>query len=332
MSNEGIATFWRWWPDARPRIEAAITGKGFEPDLVEEIGTHVAALGGDLDWELAPGGRARHAFCVSAKGDPEGRLLAEIWRRGAPAPDDTWEFHPARQGSGARAGMTLEIDGHEVALGDFVVAFEVDDARERIDAAYFHPAFPDMPENLRATVTFLMVDGAFGEDGVERWLGVIEPVDAAPDGARPIAELDAAVANLAREATGEKFAVLQGEDDGGAPVFVTINQALKRVDHLLACMHVAIDLALLAPDEHGLPGNEEAEQLDAIEDALGDALGATAVYYGRETRRGRRILHWFAPEDGPAAGIIERWCAANSDRSPTATWKRDPRWEVQHRF
>jgi hypothetical protein len=332
MNIDGIDAFWAWWPSARGRIEAAIGGGGFDDELVGDINARVNAIEADLDWELSPGRTAQHAFCISAKGDPEGRLVAEIWRQHAPPVDATWEYHPARLGGPLRAGMTLEIEGFAVELADFVAAFEVDDGRERIDATYFHPEFPNMAENLRGTVTFLMLDGAFGEDGVERWLGSIETAEAAPEGAVPIAELQAAVDELATTATGEKFAVLRGEDDGGAPVFITINHALKRVDHLLACMHVAIDLAILEPTEQGLTTNAEAEVLNALEDELVAALAGSAHYYGRETRRGRRVLHLFAPEDGPAGALIDRWSAAHPDRDITATWRRDPSWEVQRRF
>ncbi|MEO8704011.1 MAG: DUF695 domain-containing protein [Kofleriaceae bacterium] len=332
MNIDGIDAFWAWWPSARGKIEAAIGGNGFDDALVADINEHVSAIEADLDWELSPGRTAQHAFCMSAKGDPEGRLVAEIWRHKGPAVDATWEYHAARLGGPVRAGMTLEIDDLAVELADFVVAFEVDAGRERVDATYFHPEFPKMAENLRATVTFLMLDGAFGEDGVERWLGNIEVADDPPDGARPIMELQAAVEKLAAEATGEKFAVLRGEDDGGAPVFITVNQALKRVDHLLACMHVAIDLAILEPTEQGLTSNAEADVLNTLEDELVTALAGSAHYYGRETRRGRRVLHLFAPEDGPAASVIQRWSTGHVDRDIQTTWARDPSWEVQRRF
>jgi hypothetical protein len=331
MNSDGITAFWAWWPNGRIKIEAAISS-GFDDALVAEINERVSAIEADLDWELSPGTVAQHAFCMSAKGDPEGRLVAEIWRQRGPAADATWEYHAARQGGPVRAGMKLQIQDFEVELSELVAAFVVDDARERVDATYFHPDFPRMDEDLRNTVMFLTLDGAFGEDGVERWLGSIEAATELPEGARPIAELQDAVAELARNATGEQFAVLRGEDDGGAPIFVTINQALKRVDHLMACMHVAIDLAILEPNEHGLTGNDEAERLNSIEDELASALGRTAVYYGRETRRGRRILHWFAPEDGPAGSTIDRWATAHGERDVSVTWKRDPSWEVQRRF
>jgi hypothetical protein len=329
--TDGIDAFWKWWPAARPRIEAAINGGGFDEALVEEIASRVKAIDEELDWELSPGRTSTHAFCISGKADPQKRLLTEMWRVRGPGADETWEFHGARLGGPVRAGMTLEIGGFEIDLSDFVAVWEVDDARERIDASYFHPAFPGMEEDLRGTVTFLMLDGALGEDGVERWLGSIDVAEEPLEDARPIAELQEAVDELAGVATGEKFAILKGQDDGGSPIFVTINQALKRIEHLLCVMHAAIDLAIQDPDENGLPSNEEAERLNAIEDELSESLSGIAAYFGRETRRGRRILHWFTPEDG-AAGKVEAWAARYPGRDIQATWTRDPAWEAQRRF
>lgn len=330
--TDGIDAFWAWWPGARSRIEAAIDGGGFDDALVEDIAAHVKAIDEDLDWELAPGGTSRHAFCLSGRADPEKRLLTEVWRVRGPAPDETWEYHPARRGGPVRAGMTLQIAGHDVDLSEFVAAWEVDANRERIDAVYFHPAFAAIDDdNLRGTITFLMLDGAFGEDGVERWLGSIESAAAPPADARPIAELQEAVAALAGVATGEKYALLRGEDDGGSPIVVTINQALKRIDHLLCVVHAAIDVAILEPDDRGLPSNAEAEQLNALEDELGAQLAGAGAYFGRETRRGRRVLHWFTPEDG-ARGKVDAWAARHPERDVRTTWTRDPAWAAQRRF
>ena len=58
---------------------------------------------------------------------------------------------------------------------------------------------------MRTTATFLALDGALGEDGVERWMGSVEAAADAPAGARPIAELRAATDALAKAATGEKL-------------------------------------------------------------------------------------------------------------------------------
>jgi len=328
---EGIAEFWAWWPGTRGRIQTAIEGGGFDNALVEEVAGRVAAINPELDWELSPGAKARHAFCLSGKGNPELRRITEQWLRAAPAIDQTWEYHPARRGSAQIKGARLKIGGFDIVLDDFVTAFAVDEGREVVNVRCFHPTFADMSDELRGTATFLMLDDALGEDGVERWLGGIDGVAAAPDGARPIAELRAAIDVLARSATGERFAVMRGNDAEGRPLFVTLNTALKRIDHLACDNHVVIDMAILNPDNNGLTTSDEAKDLDAIEDEL-QPLFTDAVYFGRETRAGRRVLHFFAPGDSPAKQRVAAWASAHGARDVRVDWRADPRWEARARF
>ena len=328
---EGIAEFWTWWPAARGRIQAAIEGGGYDDALVDDISARVAAINPELDWELAPGSKARHAFCLSGKGDPELRRLTEQWLRSAPAIDQTWEYHPARRGNAELDDVNLEMAGFEVALNDFVAAFEVDEGREVMNVRCFHPEFARISEERRGAATALMLDGVVGEDGVERWLGNIDSAATAPDGARPIAELRAAIDVLARSATGERFAVMRGNDAEGRPRFVTLNTALKRIDHLACDHHVVIDMAILNPDTNGLATSDEAKDLDAIEDEL-QPLVSDAVYFGRETRAGRRVLHFFAPGDSPARERLAAWASAHDARDVRIDWRADPRWEARARF
>ena len=328
-SEDGIREFWRWWQSARERIVRAIeVERKFGDDLVEDISRHVDAIG-ELDWELAPGKAATHAFCLSPKGSPELRLITELWRHLGPKPDDTWEYYASRQPSEI---MQIVFGGVPLDRSALVVAFEVDRDRERVDARYYHPEFDQLAEKARPLALYVLLDNAFGEDGVERWLGHIEAVATSPDGGRPFDVFAAAVAELQRTASGERFAILRGQTDTGAPVFVTINQALKRIDHLLCTMHVAIDLAILDQNEHGLTTSAEAERLNGIEDELAGELRSAAAYFGRETRPGHRILHWYAPEDGPAQSIIERWAGRHAEREPRIAWLRDPTWELVKRF
>jgi hypothetical protein len=329
--GEGIAAFWAWWPGARGRIQAAIEGGGFDDALVTEIAEHVTPIGGELDWELAPGAKARHAFCLSGKGNPELRRITEQWLRAAPPSDQAWEYHPARRGSAELDDARLEIEGFDLSLRDFVAAFTADDGREVIDVRCFHPAFPRMSEDLRATAAFLMLDDALGEDGVERWLGEVEDVAVAPEGAQPIVALRAAIEALAKTATGERFAVMRGSDPEGRPLFITLNTALKRIDHLACDHHVAIDLAILTPDANGLSTSDEAKDLDALEDELQPLL-SDAVYFGRETRAGRRVLHFFAPGVSPARQRVAAWAAAHGARDVRIDWRPDPRWDARARF
>ena len=326
----GIRDFWSWWTGAQHRVFHAIeAGESLSNELIAEISLHVEAIGDlHLDWELAPGKTSRHAFCLSPKGDPEARLVTELWRHNGPEPDANWEYFAARQ---AAKGSGLAMYGVKIDRNELMVSYEVDEGCERIHADYFHPAFAKLDDDERLTALYLLLDALLGEDGVERWLGRIRGVTALRDGV-PFARFEAALAELERTGTGERFAILKGETDTGAPLIVTCNRALKRIDHIMYTMHVSVDLAILDQNAEGLTTPDDAAELDRLEDELYEALAGVTVYFGRETVPGHRSIHWYAPEDSAAQAIIDRWSARHPERRPRVEWIRDPRWTFVDKY
>jgi hypothetical protein len=332
MTDPAIEAFWRWWPEAGPRLGAAIESRKLDEGLVAEITAKVQAVHPKLTWELGPGGTAQHAFCLSSGGDPELRRLTERWRRAAPAPDATWEFHPAKPGAPGLSDARLQIAEHTLPLGEMRFTVAVDPNRELMHVTSFHPAFAAMPEEMRGMTTFITLDRILGEDTVQRWLGGIRTsVEPLEDGA-PFAALIQAVGLLSRDATGERFTVLRGQAPDGRPMFATINLALKRIDHLACDTHVAVDVALLDPTPDGMPNDDEAEALSDVEDELEEMITGDAVYFGRETVHGRRTLHWFVAPDHPIRPALEAWATRHADRDVHLTWAPDPRWTTADRF
>jgi hypothetical protein len=332
---EAILAFWRFW--ATIEVELAESFKGPLPDrFVDGMTSHVAAIDERLEWEFGPGKQARHHLCLSAKGDPEVRILAERWRRSAPSKgavgnvNGAWEFYASRQPSSA-AHLTLEIADQQVAFADLRFGVTLDETREVLDLEVFHPCFADAPEELRAQIAFLALDSTFGEDGVERWVGGVDLVTAEPAGALDLAGLSEQATTLAAQATGERFIVLQGTLDG-APCFVTKNAALKRVDNLIYDLHVTVDVTLEEPTEQGLTTAEEAEKLNALEEDLLQKVGENAVYVCRLTTRGHRTIHLHALEGGSLAESLDAFTRAHAAYAPRVTVERDPRWEILHAF
>jgi hypothetical protein len=289
---EAIEDFWRWWPDAHARLEQAIENRAWSDELIEEVTQRVQTLQAAMLWSVCPGQKARHAFCLSAAADPTLRPLAERWRRAAPAADALWEFHGARQ---PQPGIAMMVGDLLVDPKTVRVAFALDPARERLDVTVHHAGFADMPDEMRPAAAMVVLESTFGEDGVERWIGYVEVAAEEPAGALGLHDLEQAVAALASSATGEKFALLEGEDDAGKPVFVAVNQAVKRVDHLLCDHHVEVEI--------------EAD--DAREDALIEKLSGAAIFVAHETIGPARWLHFYAPAEAqPAfekAGVSARF-------------------------
>src|SRR5262249_15623121 len=147
------------------------------------------------------------------------------------------------------------------------VAMDVDTLRARIHGTYFHPRFAELSDEHRDTALFLLLDGILGEDGVERWLGGIEATTELPDGAVPLRDVLAAIEDLER-GDHPHGAILKDETETGELVILSCNMALKRIDHILHTIHLAIDLAILDQNPQGLTTDTDSEALEAIQNEL----------------------------------------------------------------
>lgn len=321
-----IEEFWTWWTAAAPRIVAAMETHDLG-GLDEEITAHVQAIDEGLKWELGPGGGDKPAFALCWDGDIERRRITERWLATAPENDPAWDYFPARPPGTGWEDLTMELGPHKVEFGKFLCAFAPDENTERVDVEIFHPATVKAPENVRGTAAFVMLDRAFGEDGVERWIGSVEIATKKPKDAVSIAELVAAVAEIQENATGDVCNLYEGEVDG-APVFILKNEALKIIDHLHCDQVLAVTIKYEA-EATGLPAKADSDALDALEDTLIEALGDAAVYHGRETGSGERTIYMFATAD--AAKLVEPW-AEKAGREIDIELAPDPTWEGLERW
>jgi Family of unknown function (DUF695) len=137
---------------------------------------------------------------------------------------------------------------------------------------------------------------------------------------------------LEKSATGERFAVLDGKTASGQPMVATINLAVKRLDHLLMDQSLTIRIKLTEATPQGLTSSAEAATLNALEDELMRALGRDAVYIGRETGQGERVLHFHVATAGPAEQRTRAWASGHPERQVSITAGPDPRWEILRRW
>jgi len=328
MTAAAIDAFWAWWATNSAAFAAAFDGRrGPDAALAEALSARVAGIDPGLDWEFGPGKQSRHHLCLSGKGDPVLRVTTERWVKRGPAADATWEYYASRQPT-AQTGLRLEIAGQAVDLDQFTFAVSENESRELLDLKAHHPVFERIAdERLRRQILFIAIDNLLGEDGTERWLGGIDESRIPLSPAVPYAELRDRVDELARRATRDRWAVLKGTRDG-KPVFITTNLALKRIDHLLYDMHLAVAIRLLSPNEHGLTHKEEGDALNAFEDGLVAALGADGVLVGHETVDGHRTIYLRVMEGGPARGIVDAEVARLGAGRVTITPRHDPRWDA----
>lgn len=325
--RDAIADFWGWWKKARPRVEHAIEARDLE-GVDDELTKAVQAIDPGLRWELGPGDDGRNGLALIWDGSLERRRLTEAWRERAPAKDKSWTYFAARPAGNAWKDLVIELGPHRLELGKFVCSFEIDKTTERVHTKLFHPGLSKAPENVRVTITFVMLDRAFGEDGVERWLGEIEIATSKPKGARPVTDLVKAVKQLAKKATGEQFALYEGERDGAA-IFIMKNEALKPIDHLHCDTELSVRLAIEDATDAGLPTKKESVALDKIENDLIRSLGDDAAFHGRETVAETRTLFFFA---SPAAlKKVERW-QKKAKRDVRVATRPDPAWDGLERW
>lgn len=330
-----IDAFWIWWRTSSERLAAAVdSGRG--ASIAVELGAQVHAIDRRLAWETGPGLRgARHHLALSSEGDTELRVLAERWLARAPAADAAWEYYPARQAGPREVTLSLALRDAPTAsvdLAKVTVGFESDPARELVHVTFHHPALSKLDEGQRTTAAFLVLDNLLGEDGVERWIGGVEiSVGPLPEG-KPLQALAAAVESLAREATGERFAVLEGRTAAGLPLVATVNLAVKRVDHLLMDHHLVVTIPLRAEASSGMPTSEEQRALNGLEDQLLESLARDAVYIGHETGEGKRTIHFHVAGRGPAEPRARAWARKHAKRRVEVALRYDPSWEMLRKW
>jgi uncharacterized protein DUF695 len=327
-----LDAFWGWWRTAAPRLAATIDA-GKAASIASEVGAQVDAIDPRLSWETGPGLKgAHHHLALSPEGDIELRVLTERWLSRAPPPDKTWEHYAARQAFVPAGQWSLKLGGVTIDPASATVVFETDAVREIVHVTLHHPGLMKLDGSERARAAFLTLDNLLGEDSIERWVGKVDTSVTALLQGKSLDALAAAVETLKKTATGDRFAVLQGKTAGGQPTFASVNLALKRLDHLLMDNHLTVTVPLQDPTPDGLTTKEEATALNALEDELLDKLGHDAVYIGRETGQGKRILHLHVSAQGPAEERARGWAKQHPGRAVEIAVRHDPRWEVLRRW
>jgi len=329
-SSAAIAEFWAWWPSARPLLEEAIRTGSFE-GVVEPLSARVAAIHPRLQWELAAGVEAEHAVVVTAGGEPRLRALAERWMRAGPPPDTSWEFHSSRQPDPGALDNTLSVADHELDLRQVVLDPHADDERALLDVAVHHPLFAQMPEQARMTATFLTLDWLLGEDGVERWIGVVDIVLEPPASAVPATDLPALVTQLANRHHEPRWAALRGTTLDGRPMSATARVPMKPVEFPLFDLHVTVTVPYAHADEGGLPVDPSLSALCDLEDALVHRLGEAAVFVGQESLGGSRLLHFYTDSEDTVPAQIEALCRSWAEGPAAVYAQLDGGWDrVNH--
>lgn len=321
-----IVAFWHWWAGARGRVQAAIEDGSVE-SLASEISARVAAINGDLQWELTKGRGAQHAFVVSPAGNAALRATAARWRAAAPAADEVFEYFDARQADDDVFDARIQIAGHDLELAELRFAVGTGEDAHDLDVGVFHPAFPHMPEGARVQLAFLALDWALGEQQVELWIGQVEALPAGQPDLVTFTELRAAVANLAAKHAEPVYAMLTAEDRRGRPVMAMIQVPLRSARWPRFDQHVAVT-ARYPARPNGLPTDEALAQLRDLEDRIESVLPPDGEVIAHETTNGVRTIHVYADSTTDKADAVSSVAASYHALNTTVTANSDPGFEA----
>src|SRR5215470_11728883 len=317
-----IADFWSWWSTARDPIQQTIEAGG-AATLADELNVRVNAIHPDLHWEFAKGARSRHALIVSPGGNARLRTVAARWLAEAPAPDEVWEYHRSRQADPGALSATFSSGGHRLDLDELLFASTVDRDRRCVHVVVYHPGFADVPEGLRAQVTFLALDWLLGEDAVETWVGAVEWSTTPVRDAQPPAVLAAVVAELAAPTENSRWTLARMRDRSGAPVIATLQLPLRSARWPQYDTHVAVVLPYRT-DNVGLPIDESLHALRDFEDRLSTRLDVNGQLVAHTSSRGQRTLHYYVDGAGDGVRTIRDSLSGWREGRATAKHTYDP--------
>ncbi|PKV91242.1 hypothetical protein ATK30_2008 [Amycolatopsis echigonensis] len=190
------AAFWEGWYDLLPEVSAAL-GEG-EPHRVEhDLCVLVESLHPRLHFSLERGRTAIYALVVSGQEDPELRPYTDAWKAAGPPDDAIWEYHDSVPPVPDPTEVTVNLGEHRISLADVRVVAQVDDGV--VDVAVHHPAFADLDEDSRTTMTFLPLDATLGERLAAERLRRVETAEAAPEGTIDLLEFRELVRGLTEQ-------------------------------------------------------------------------------------------------------------------------------------
>ena len=289
MFEEGIEVFWAWWKETgRTELLAAVDGE--ESDIADVISQKIAELHPNLEWQLTPTGGDKYTFALSGGGSRVLRVLTETALRWAPVDDERIAY------SASRVPVELEPFDYGNTLVDpttIRVSTEIDADYEQLDIAMWIPGTGDIEEDDRAELAMYVLDAVLGEDGVERWVGLIDTIDQDERGMMALSHLSDAIAEYAPSVTGEAWNIYERGLSPKEPLIVAINVACKHIDHLTHGLHAEVRISLTEVTDLGMPSDEEADRVANIEDAVTESLGGEVLLVARETGLNMRILHFY---------------------------------------
>lgn len=298
--------------------------------MVDELTRRVVSIDEGLAWHFSAGTHSEHRLTISAGGQAEVRPIAERWLRAAPPADTTWEFRASQEADPSALSNVLEIGEARVDLSETVFSLRSDVDRLRVDIGVYHPQFGALPDDVKVQISFLVLDWLLGEDDVERWLGSVEALAAAPSPSADSDDLLAAVAALAELRNLDEWVLARWVDADGAPAMASFRKALRWIDFPALDQHLTVTTSFTSRDD-GLPLDAAVlDSLHLFEDELEETIRGYGVLVAHETTRGHRSFHiYLDSEDQNAAHSAISWATNHGAQIRS---DKDPAWTAVRHF
>ena len=319
MFEEGIQEFWAWWNETgREALLGAVAGD--ESDIADVITERVADLHSSLEWQLAPMPGGKYVFALSGGGSRMSRVLTEQAMRWAPVDDDRFMYSPAR--------VPVPVEPFEFGDGvidpaTVLVATTPDDEYEQLDIEMYIPGVDDDQDGKE--LAMYLLDAVLGEDDTERWVGIIDVVDAAPSRGIPVADLPRLIADYAPTISGEGWTMFERSLSRNEPIVIGMNVGAKHIDHLNHGLHLEVRISLTEVTDMGMPSDAERERVEVIEDAIFEQLGSDVLLLARETGLNLRTLHMYGTDPDEMEAAMESF-ANHPTHDIESAITLDPDW------
>ena len=322
-----IGDFWAWWSESGRALVTTAVEQGNLNSVVKPLTTAVHRIDSDLAWEFGSSACGQPVLVVTGEGVPQLRAIAQRWCDAAPQTETSVMFAPCRLPKpGAESAVIAVVGSTEVGVATARFHVVVDEDHGWVSVGVFHSAFAGLDSDAADQMSFMMLDGVLGEDGVGRWVGPIESLTDAPADSVDASGLRDAVAALAERASSHRFVQWSAETEQG-PLVVSARRPLHWLSAPLATTSVVVERQYPAgPD--GLPSEETFAALDAEEEHLAAALPVSAQYVAAAMYGGvRRLYFYVAPEDS-VDGIGEWASGAGAKMAVNG----DPGWGLVANF
>lgn len=290
MGQEAIEPFWEWWQLSGHQLCAENHG---DRELIPaELGTRLAAIAPELDWQIGPGIVSEYALTVTGRGAL--RALARRWLAAAPPPDETWTFYDRRMPGSL--GLQLDFCGYCIDFDDVRAAITPNGTGA--DVAVYNPTWAQMDVSTQTAAALVILDRALGEHCVEMWIDEITVTVTEPDSSVDLCGLIGALGPV----------IDRGTAADGTLRWISYTQlGLLGAEYVLRRCRVSVEqapemdlhfcLQISCPDLSSADPETAPEPLrgayDGLRAALDTACGSDGILVAIQCRKGSHSLHFY---------------------------------------